>query len=171
MSPTIREPLFSPALKVKETEQASFADLIRLVAESVADAQAALDRSSASLLRELAETPVEIIPSITETISQGGEVTYKHGKPRTVSLLDLGVMPTFYQFSQTVIEIQMDLKITEATTESGTRKGLVLLADTAAIRFERKLDRDVKIVSKITATLVPVPMPLRIEPVRSTENA
>jgi len=166
----IKEPLFSPAIQVKETEQASFADLIRLVAESVADAQAALDRSSAGMLKELAETSVEIIPSIKETISKDGDVVYEHGAPRKVSLLDLGMMPTFYQFAQTVIEIQMDLKITEATTESGTKKGFALLADTAGIRFERKLNRDLSVTSKVTATLVPVPMPLRIDPVRTTDT-
>jgi hypothetical protein len=168
LPPIIRDPLLSPAVKIRETEQTSLADLIRLVALSVADAQAALDRSSADLVKELAETSVEIIPSIHETIGRDGAVEYTHGKPRKVSLLDLGVMPTFYQFSQTVIEIQMDLKISEATTESGNK--LALMADTAGIRFERKLNRDVSVASKITATLVPVPMPLRLEPVRNTEN-
>lgn len=170
MSPIIREPLLSPAVKTREAEQVSLADLIRLVALSVADAQAALDRSSAGLVKELAETPVEIIQSIQETIGEDGTVEYAHGKPKKVSLLDLGVMPTFYQFSQTVIEVRMDLKISETSTESGTKRGFALLADTAGIRFERKLNRDVSVSSKVTATLVPVPMPLRLDPVRTTEN-
>ncbi|TLU81533.1 MAG: hypothetical protein FDX21_10635 [Chlorobium sp.] len=170
MASIIREPLLSPSAKVKESEQASLGDLIRLVAESVADAQAALDRSSAGMMKELAETKVDIIPSIQETITKDGDVEYLHAPSRSVSLLDLGVMPTFYQFSQTVIEIQMDLKISEEITESGTSKGFALMADTAGIRFERKLNRDLKVTSKVTATLVPVPMPLRLEPVRSTEK-
>jgi len=79
-------------------------------------------------------------------------------------------MPTFYQFSQTVIEIQMDLKISEELNESGKKSGrMALLADTAGIRFERKLNRDVSVSSKVTATLVPVPMPLRLDPVRSSD--
>lgn len=170
MSSIIREPLLSPSVKVRESEQASLGDLIRLVAESVADAQAALDRSSASMMKELGTIKVEVIPSIQETITKDGNVEYLHAEPRTVSLLDLGVMPTFYQFAQTVIEIQMDLKISEAVTESGTSKGFTLMADTAGVRFERKLNRDLKVTSKVTATLVPVPMPLRLEPVRTTEK-
>ncbi len=170
MLPNNRAAIISPSIKVREAEQASLGDLIRLVAESVADAQAALDRTSASLMKELAETTVDIIPSIQETITKDGGVEYIHAPSRTVSLLDLGVMPTFYQFSQTVIEIQMDLKISEAITESGTSKGFALMADTAGIRFERKLNRDLKVTSKVTATLVPVPMPLRLEPVRTTEK-
>ena len=169
MSP-IKEPLLSPAVKVRETEQVSLTDLIRLVALSVADAQAALDRSSAALVKELAETSVEIIPNIQESVNKEGAVEYAHGKPRKVSLLGLGVMPTFYQFSQTVIEVRMDLKISETGSESGTKRGFALMADTGGIRFERKLNRDVSVSSKVTTTLVPVPMPLRLEPVRTTEN-
>jgi hypothetical protein len=81
------------------------------------------------------------------------------------------VMPTFYQFSQTVIDVQMDLKIAESSDVSGKRSGrFALLADTGSIRFERKLNRDMSVTSRVTATLVPVPMPLRLEPVRSTEG-
>lgn len=168
----LKAPLLPPSEPLRESDAASFADLLRLVAESVADAQAALDRSSASLVRELAETRVEVIPTIREVIDSEGAVSFEHGKPRTVSLLDLGVMPAFYQFSQTVVEVQMDLKLTESVSESGSKssKRLALLADTGSIRFERKMNRDVSVSSKVTATLVPVPMPLRLDPVRVTEN-
>ncbi|RDD29264.1 hypothetical protein CR161_00280 [Prosthecochloris sp. ZM] len=165
-----RDSLLSPSVRKQETQDASLADVIRLVAESVADAQTALDRASANLVTELAGQQVEVIPSITETIDSDGNVKYSQAKPRKVSLLDIGVMPTFYQFSQTVIEIQMDLKISEELNEKGIKSGrMALLADTAGIRFERKLNRDVTVSSKVTATLVPVPMPLRLEPVRTTD--
>lgn len=167
----LRQPLLAPTQKVRETQDASLADLIRMVAESVADAQTALDRASAQLVTELAGTTVEVIPSIREVISENGGVSYERAEPVEVSLLDIGVLPTFYQFSQTVIEITMDLKISETLEESGKRSGrYALLADTAGVRFERKLNRDVKTSSKVTATLVPVPMPLRIEPVRTTDS-
>lgn len=167
----LRNPLLSPEIPVRETQDASLGDLIRMVAESVADAQSALDRASAGLVRELAETEVEIVPTIQEVIGEDGAVSFKHGPLRKVSLLDLGILPTFYQFSQTVIDVQMDLKIAESTDESGQRSGrFTLLADTGSIRFERKLNRDMTVTSRVTATLVPVPMPLRLEPVRSTEG-
>jgi hypothetical protein len=169
-SVVLRQPLLSPAVPAREAEDASLADLIRMVAESVADAQTALDRASAGLVAELAQTRVPIIPSIREIISETGDVTFEQADSVQVSLLDIGVMPTFYQFSQTVIEIAMDLKLTESLNESGKRSGnFALKADTAGIRFERKLNRDVKVSSKVTATLVPVPMPLRLEPVRATQ--
>lgn len=166
-----RPPIFNPtaAQGVRETGTVAFADLVRMMAEAVADGQAALDRSSAELVAELAETTVQIVPQITETIDVEGNVTYEHGEPRPVSLLALGVAPTFYQFSQTVIEVSMDLKLveTEATTENRKERRFGLFADTATIRTERKLNRDVTISSKVTATLQPVPMPLRLEPART----
>jgi hypothetical protein len=171
VSKIVRAPLLAPTQKARETQDASLADLIRLVAESVADAQTALDRASAGLVAELAETMVEVIPSIREVISPDGQVSFERARPVEVSLLDIGVLPTFYQFSQTVIEISMDLKISETLNETGGRTGrFALLADTAGVRFERKLNRDVTTSSKVTATLVPVPMPLRIEPIRTTDT-
>ncbi len=164
-----RPPFVEPEVPVRETPSASFADLVRLLAEGIADAQTSLDRASASLAAELANTPVEIIPRVEETIAEDGSVTYKRAEPQQVSLLDIGVTPTFYQFSEAKVEVTMDVKIVENETlsENGQRR-FGLFADTASVRFERKLGRDVTVSSKLTATLVPVPMPIRLEPVRST---
>jgi hypothetical protein len=162
-----RPPIVEPATPVRETPSASFGDLVRMLAEGIADAQASLDRSSAEMVVELANTEVEIIPSVTETIDENGNMTFTNGAPQTVSLLQLGVRPTFYQFSQAVVEVVMDVKIVENESETGQRR-FSLFADTSNVRFERKLNRDVKISSKLTATLVPVPMPLRLEPVTTT---
>lgn len=165
-----RPPLVTPETPVRETPSASFGDLVRMLAEGIADAQASLDRSSAEMVVELANTEVEIIPNVTETINEDGTVTFSNGAPQKVSLLQLGVRPTFYQFSQAVCEVVMDIKIVENETENGTRR-FSLFASTSDVRFERKLNRDVKISSKLTATLVPVPMPLRLEPVVNTTPA
>jgi len=90
---------------------------------------------------------------------------------QSLSLLELGMLPTFYQFSQATVEVSMDLQIVENTSESVDAKGLkTLYANTSNLRMERKLGRDVKIASKLTATLVPVPPPLRIEPSRNTQT-
>lgn len=162
-----RPPIVQPEVPVQETSAASFADLVRMLAEGIADAQASLDRSSAEQVVALANTRVQVVSSITETIDENGNVTYETGALREVSLLDLGVTPTFYQFSEAKVEVTMDIKIVENTTESGKRR-YSLFADTAGVRFERKLNRDVNISSKLTATLIPVPMPIRLEPARAT---
>lgn len=162
-----RAPLVAPETPVRETPSTSFGDLVRMLAEGIADAQVSLDRASAEMVLELANTKVKIIPSVTETIDEQGNITFTQGEPQEVSLLHLGVRPTFYQFSQAVVEVAMDIKIVETSTEKGDRR-LTLFADTSNVRFERALNRDVRISSKLTATLVPVPMPLRLQPVQTT---
>lgn len=165
-----RPPIVTPEVKVRETASVSFADLVRMLAEGIADAQASLDRASAELVVELANTKVNIIPRITEVIDENGNVTYEQGEAQEVSLLDIGVTPTFYQFSESTVEVVMDIKIVENESESGSNKErrYGLFAETANVRFERKLSRNVEVSSKLTAKLVPVPMPLRLDPERST---
>ena len=163
-----RDPIVPPEAAVAESPTVSFGDLVRMLAEGIADAQTSLDRASADLVRELAETRVEIVPRVTETIDADGNVTYAESEPVEVSLLSLGVTPTFYQFSQATVEVAMDVKIVERTEEAGEgRQRYGLFAGTAAVRAERKLNRDVSAHSKLTATLVPVPSPVRLEPTRN----
>lgn len=166
-----RKPVVAAELKTSEVSSTSFADLVRMMAEGIADAQNSLDKCSAEMLVDLAETRVDVIRNITEVVDEKGDVTYENGAPQSMSLLELGMLPTFYQFSEATVEIAMDLHVVEDVDESSTSKGRkALFANTRDIRMERKLNRDVKIASKLTATLVPVPVPLRIEPSRTTET-
>ena len=164
-----RSPIVPAETPVSEVPSTSFADLIRMLAEGIAEAQLSLDRGSAEMLTELAATRVDIVRNITEVIDEKGNVTYKSGEPQSVSLLELGMLPAFYQFSQATIEVAMDLQIMENETGTEETKGRkTLFANTSNLRMERKINRELKIASKLTATLVPVPMPLRIEPARNT---
>ena len=148
----------------------SFADLVRMLAEGIADAQRSLDKCSAEILKDLAETKVNLIRNITEKVDKDGNITYTQGPEQTVSLLELGVLPTFYQFSEATVEVNMDIVIKEDTEETSTTKGRkVLFANTRDVRLERKLGRDITMSSKLTTTLKPVPMPLHLEPSRNTE--
>lgn len=163
-----RPPVVPVDVGQAEVDSVSFGDLVRMVGESIADAQRRLDETSAGLVRELAETKVEIVPSITETIAEDGTVTAQPAPVREVSLLELGISPTFYQFSQATVEVSMDLKVAEVTDTQTNTKDKRLFAGTRELRSERKLNRDVSVSSKLTATLVPVPSPLRLDPVRTT---
>ncbi len=166
-----RSPIVPAETQVSEVPSTSFADLVRMMAEGISDAQLSLDRSSAEMLVELANTRVDVVRNITETVDAKGNITYKPENPQSVSLLELGMLPTFYQFSQATVEVAMDLQIVENMTENKEAKGLkTLYANTSNLRLERKLGRDVKIASKLTATLVPVPPPVRIDPSRKTET-
>ena len=165
----LRPPLVPAELGLRETPTVSFGDLLRMLGEGIADAQASLDRASAELVVELAETKVEVVSSIVETISPDGQSTFQQGDRVELSLLELGVTPTFYQFSQATVEVTMDVRVveTETTTTDGKRR-VGLFAGTESVRTERRLNRDVRTAAKLTATLVPVPAPIRVNPVRTT---
>jgi hypothetical protein len=164
-----RPPIAKPDVKAKESPMVSFADLVRMLAEGIADAQASLDQTSAEMAAVLAQTKVPVIPRVTETIDEDGNISYEHAEAVEVSLLDLGIDPTFYQFSEAKVEVTMDIQILETEKETGTeKKSFGLFAGTSDLRFERKMNRKVDVSSKLSATLVPVPKPIRIDPVRTT---
>lgn len=169
--PVFRAPLAAPDAIHRTAPDVSFADLVRMLAESIGDAQLALDTSSAEMMVRLAETKVDIVPRVVERIAADGSVTYEHAERAPVSLLDLGLTPTFYQFSQATVEVSMDLRVveTEDTQERGKRK-IGLFAGTEEIKTDRTFSRDMRATSKVTATLVPVPRPVGAEPARATRN-
>lgn len=155
----------------QELAGASLADLITQLAEAVAEGQAKLDLSSAQVAAELAKAKVEFVPAIRQIIEKDGSVRFEQAKPIEVSLLDLGLQPTFYSFSEATVEVSMDLKVVEEVRTTGTAPvAKTLFASTRSLRTERKLNRDIKISSKMTAKLVPVPAPPLLGPVRETED-
>ncbi|MCP9470318.1 MAG: hypothetical protein NNA31_10010 [Nitrospira sp.] len=156
----------------QELAGASLADLISQLAEAVAEGQAKLDLSSAQVAAELAKTKVKFIPAIRQIIEKDGSVRFEQAEPMEVSLLDLGLQPTFYSFSEATVEVAMDLKVVEETTTTGSGRApaKMLFASTRSLRTERKLNRDVKISSKMSAKLVPVPAPPLLGPARDVED-
>lgn len=154
----------------RELPGASLADLIAQLAEAVAEGQAKLDLSAAAVAEELASIRVQFIPEIRQIIDKNGSMSFEQAKSVDVSLLELGIQPTFYAFSEATVEVAMDLKVVEEVQSAGTTAQKVLFATTQSLRLERKLNRDVKISSKLMAKLVPVPAPQLLAPVRTVED-
>lgn len=150
-----------------EFPSVDFGELVQMLAEGIATAQRELDRSSAGMLEELADTEVSIVPEVREVVEPDGRVRFERARSRKVSLLDLGVTPTFYQFSESTVEVAMDITVVEEEEDRGESR-LELRASTAAVQLERKVNRNLQAHSKLRATLVPVPMPARLEPARTT---
>lgn len=155
---------------MRELPDVDFADLVRMLAEGIADAQVSLDRASASMVEELAAKEVSLVPEIREVVDGKGNVSYEQAPPRPVSLLELGITPTFYQFSQATVEVSMDIKIVEEERATSGKPKVGLVAGTATLQAERRLNREVTGHSKLTATMVPVPMPARVEPARTVAS-
>lgn len=143
-----------------------FPEMVASLGQGIADAQHQLDMNSVEVARTLAETEIEIVPAITRTISADGEVSFSTADPIDVSLLQVGLFPTFYQFSEAVIEVEMDIK---TTTERETnidvsaraRAGFGLWGGSIQtdVSHNRKFGKEVHGTSRLKTTMVPVPEP------------
>lgn len=150
----------------RELESIRFDEIVYLTAEGIAEAQTKLDLNTAEVLETLGETRVENLPrTVTREIQPDGTIETET-ETATRSLLELGFTPARYQFSETTIEVEMDLKITEEETtdreEEGTRYGIY--GGTYEVTEERKYDRSVEANAKVTTTIEPVPMPVDVTP-------
>ena len=163
-----------------------FDDLVFRLAAGVADAQTALDAHSAATGASLAETEVEIVPSVTRTIDTDGSVTATPAATERRSLLELGITPTWYRFSETTIEVDVDVRATERegddaqggdvragdaraddaarTSDDGTRPADGLTASTQSVIDRRRFDREVGANARLAARLEPTPLPVRVGP-------
>src|SRR5258708_36893136 len=112
-----------------ELQEVDFGELVRSIAQGIADGQRAMDIASVKTLQLLANTPVQIIPEVSEVIvpapfqvnipnasgvpgSSSVAVTGARGfasaaEPGTMSALRAGLLPTVYLISEATIEDQV----------------------------------------------------------------
>jgi hypothetical protein len=145
--------------------------MVTKLALGIASAQAALDEVSVDTATLLATTTVPIVLNITQTIAADGTVAFTQSPSIDVSLLQLGLLPTFYQFSEATIEVSMDIKTTMSreTNIKVSAKAKVGFALWSAsinvdVQHNRKFQKEVHGTSRLVTKLVPVPPPPRIAP-------
>jgi len=141
-----------------------FPEMIASMGQGIADAQNQLDMNSVEVAKVLAETEIEVVPAITRTIDSEGEVTYSSATPIDVSLLQAGLFPTFYQFSEAVIEVEMDIKTTteretDIDVSAEARRIRTVGRASTDVSHNRKFGKEVHGTSKLKTTMVPVPEP------------
>jgi hypothetical protein len=150
---------------VRRMDEIDFRDLIYGTAESVASAQFELDRNLAESVVEFAETTVDVVPRVTRTIADDGTVTHTQAKTEKRSLLDLGLTPTRYQFSEATVDVEFDLSFGVSgtdTTDEGRKSRLRV--DTSEAHHQRRYYGKIDTTAKISARLVPVPTPAALTP-------
>lgn len=146
-------------------------DMVAKLALGVANAQKSLDANSVATAIELAETPIKVVPAITQTIAADGTVSFDEAAEIDMNLLQIGLNPTFYQFAEASIEVTMDIKTT-ASTETNVKLGLEAKVGfamwSASVRLDvahnRKFQKEVRGTSKLVTRMVPVPPPPRFFP-------
>jgi hypothetical protein len=100
-----------------------FPEMVLKLALGIAEAQKALDENSVETAIALGETTVPLVFGITQTIAADGTVSFTDTPPIDVSLLQIGLLPTFYQFSESTIEVTMDIKTT-TSRETNVKVGV-----------------------------------------------
>ncbi len=146
-------------------------DMVASLAMGIATAQAALDENSVETAKALADTEIELVLAMTQTIAADGSVTFESAPPVEVSLLQIGLLPTFYQFAEATIEVSMDIKTTTSReTEVGVNAkakvgfGMWSASVNIDVKHNRKFGKEVHGTSRMITRLVPVPPPPRIAP-------
>jgi hypothetical protein len=179
-----------------------FAEMVRNLAVAIADGQTALDRNSLETLKALADVQVDVLSGVTEVIERtttpvtvtvpgpdGGthtetvEITGARVRPSgvertTMSMLQAGLFPTFYQFTEASIEVKIAITMHEDTESEAQISGPGSLglrpsrafASTVDYRTQNTYSYDANGASVLRATLRPVPPPSRLQPTITTIN-
>ncbi|MEI6848314.1 MAG: hypothetical protein WCK32_09895 [Chlorobiaceae bacterium] len=146
-------------------------EMVMKLGLGIAEAQRALDENSVETAKMLADTTVDLVLGISQEITDTG-VTFTSTTPVKVSLLQIGLLPTFYQFSEATIEVTMDIKTTMSTETNikvSAKASVGFACWSASVNTEvshnRKFGKEVRGTSHLITKMVPVPPPARIAPV------
>jgi len=146
-------------------------EMVMKLGLGIAEAQRALDENSVQTAQMLAETTVPLVMAVTQTIASDGTVSFTNADPVDVSLLQIGLMPTFYQFSEATIEVTMDIKTTtssetnvKVSAKAKVGFGCFSASVSVDVSHNRKFGKEVHGTSKLVTKMVPVPPPPRIAP-------
>jgi len=146
-------------------------EMVMKLGLGIAEAQRALDENSVETAQMLVDTTVPLVLAVTQTIAADGTVSFTNAAPVDVSLLQIGLMPTFYQFSEATIEVTMDIKTTSSretnvkvSAKAKVGFGCWSVSVNTEVSHNRKFGKEVHGTSRLVTKMVPVPPPPRIAP-------
>lgn len=192
-----------------------FPEMIFKMANAIAQGQRRLDKSSLDTARALARAKVSVIPEIFEIVEEkkisdvldpgvvlpgpgpgGGPpvgdtmtvaVRSEVGKAVTMSLMQAGLLPTFYQFTESIIEVKISISHRssfqsefevgaefEISTEAEAHGSLFGFGGSASVsttfashvnyKSSSSYEYSAEGASLLRTTLKPVPAPVRLIP-------
>lgn len=187
-----------------------FPEMVFKLANAIAQGQRRLDRASLDTAKALAKAKVKVIPEIYEVIQPGAvkdvggvpvtgvDVRFSTADPVSYTLLQAGLTPTFYQFTESLIEVKMSIsQRTEVSSElemgaefevsteveAEAHANFFLFGGSAKVKTtstfsshvnytnSTKYSHSVEGSSLLRTTLKPVPPPPRLLPRIVTVNA
>jgi hypothetical protein len=171
-----------------------FPKMVLSLAQAIAKGQLALDQASLNTLKVLAKTKFDYMPEITEVLSPrpftvegvevtGVDVTLTPDPPVTfpMTLLQAGIVPSFYQFTESVIEVKMAISAKTETKsefefglETEASAGFLFASGSVSSHVNFKTQNtysySVEGSSLLRTTLKPTPPPQRMMPRFITVN-
>jgi hypothetical protein len=173
-----------------ELAEIPFGELISNIAQGIADGQRALDLTSIQTLIALSQMQVDVIPEITEVLTShpfsvpvsghpsvevtGVRVEATASEPVTMSALQAGILPTFYQFTEATIELKLSMQMREADqtqTDGSTERVLIPFGSHVNFRTQSTFGYTASAASTINVTVRPVPPDTRLVPSTITVNS
>jgi hypothetical protein len=173
-----------------ELQEVQFGEMLRSIAQGIADGQHALDMAAVQTLVALSNTYVDIIPEVSEIITPqpltvpisgqpsievtGARVTAVASDPVQISALQAGLLPTFYQFTEVDIALKVSIalrQVTQTETDGTQTTGIFAFGSHVNFRTQNTYSYSVDASSSVTATLKPVPANVRLTPQTITVNA
>jgi hypothetical protein len=174
-----------------------FPEMVQNLAFAISKGQLALDRSSLETARLLARERVAVITEMSEIIEPdpytvtvagqnititGARVRFDRATPTDMTLLQAGLFPTFYQFTESIIEVKMSISQKSSSTselelgaslEIKAGWGPVSVAFAAHVNYKNSqtYSYSAEGSSLLRTTLKPVPPPARLTPRIVTVNA
>jgi len=172
-----------------ELSEVPIDQLIANLAKGIADGQQALDMASVQTLITLSNTMVSLIPEVTEVITPspfevqvsghsveitGARVMASAAAPVTMSALQAGLVPSFYQFTEATIALKLSVQVREAQEldEDGTRRPIFLLFGSSVnFKTQNTFSYQADASSSVTVVVKPIPAPARLTPSTIVVNA
>ena len=182
----------------KDLLDVPFPHMVQSLAMAVAQGQLALDKASLQTARTLATEKVMLIEELHEIIEYkppepveytkpngdketimvtGVHVAFERTPPAEYTLLQAGLFPTFYQFTESIIEVKMSISSKtaggsefEAGAEVKGGWGPVSFAAHVNFKTSNTYSYSSEGSSLLRTTLKPVPPPARLSPRIITVN-
>lgn len=134
-----------------------FGEMVVQLASAIAEGQYKMDQISCKIARMMGdpkECSIEI-PNFSRDGENASDKDATTGK-ETVSLIGAGFQPTFYQFTDTIIEVKISIKITKSMEATFNSKFGCSVASVSA-SFSSKYSYSAEGSSLIRTKITPVP--------------
>ena len=168
-----------------------FPKMVLSLAQAISKGQMAMDLASLNTLKVLANTKFDFVPEVTEVLTPktlptintangpvtptGVDVNLQVGRTYKLTMLQAGILPTFYQFTESIIEVKMSISSkteSESEFEFGASVevsgGFLFASGTFSshvnYKTSNKYSYSVEGSSLLRTTLKPSPPPSRMMP-------